>query len=257
MTGLRAHGTFTCELTVTSGIDLVTIHEPHYTHWLHFQSQHSHLHGKVLHQTRGVSRLWDFHASTAMGTCCRATADIRNLLAVNGHVFVSRNTSLSEFDVAVRSLARPLCCGVAVTVIGLCANGVLRGKGKSIVHDHCTESSLARVPEHGPTLDLRVNGTKRFTVWLVAPDLAVQHKPGHFTQNLMLHIIVTVVTIIKRRKRQSCNAALQIANSQKPKPKLRTKSTARFCGNRIGQSLGEHLKPPGKKHYGIPRIDRI
>ena len=38
-------------------------------------------------------------------------------------------------NVAIRSLESALGCEASVTVIGLCANGVLRGENKSIVHE--------------------------------------------------------------------------------------------------------------------------
>ena len=47
------------------------------------------------------------------------------LLIVGGHVFVSRDTSLSELNVAIRSLASALGCEASITVTGLCAHGVL------------------------------------------------------------------------------------------------------------------------------------
>ena len=42
---------------------------------------------------------------------------------------------MSELFVATRSLVSALGCEASVTVIGLCANGVLRGENKSIFHE--------------------------------------------------------------------------------------------------------------------------
>ena len=39
----------------------------------------------------------------------------QGLPVVSGHVLVSRDASLDEFDAGIRSLASPLCCSVAVT----------------------------------------------------------------------------------------------------------------------------------------------
>ena len=52
----------------------------------------------------------------------------QGLLAFCGYVSVPRDTSTSGFDTEIRSLASPLCCGVAVT-------GLREGlKGSSVVH---------------------------------------------------------------------------------------------------------------------------
>ena len=56
------------------------------------------------------------------------------LLTVGGCVFVSRDASLSELNVAIRNLASTLGCEASITVTGLCAHGVLHGESKTVVH---------------------------------------------------------------------------------------------------------------------------
>ena len=66
----------------------------------------------------------------AMGTCCRATADIRTCSrADSGHVLVSCDTSLDADDSGTRILASPLCSGVAVT--GLRAHAIHLGRKRN------------------------------------------------------------------------------------------------------------------------------
>ena len=66
----------------------------------------------------------------------------QSLLAVVGYASVPRDTSLSELKVATRSLASALGCETTVTVIGLCAHGVLYGDNKSIVRELTVTSGI-------------------------------------------------------------------------------------------------------------------
>ena len=52
-----------------------------------------------------------------MGTCCCATVDIKNMLAVSGHVPVSRDTCLCDPHDVTRSFASALYCGVTATCL--------------------------------------------------------------------------------------------------------------------------------------------
>ena len=62
--------------------------------------------------------------------------------------FVPRDTSLSELNVAIRSLASALGCETTVTVTGLCAYGVLYSENKPIVRDLTVTSGIDRDTNH-------------------------------------------------------------------------------------------------------------
>ena len=70
----------------------------------------------------------------------------QGLLAVGGHVLVSRDTSLGEPDSATRSLASALSCGVTVTVLR--AHGILLGKSEAVVHETTVTTGIDRVTIH-------------------------------------------------------------------------------------------------------------
>ena len=70
------------------------------------------------------------------------------LLIVGGHVFVSRDTSLSELNVTIRSLASALGCEAGRTVTGLCAHGVLHDESKTVVHEFTVTNGIDRDTIH-------------------------------------------------------------------------------------------------------------
>ena len=72
----------------------------------------------------------------------------QSLLAVIGYASVPRDTSLSELDVAIRGLASALGSETTVTVIGLCAHGVLHAESKTVVHEFIVTNGIDRDTIH-------------------------------------------------------------------------------------------------------------
>ena len=85
---------------------------------------------------------------------------------------------MGELNVATRSLASALSCETTVTVISLCANGVLHGESKTVVRELTGTSGINR---YNPRAVVRLKSTdfqKQSTKYSVVVE--VQHGP-HFT----------------------------------------------------------------------------
>ena len=86
----------------------------------------------------------DWDASMAVDMDCCATFDIKMLLAVGGHVHVSRDTFLSDAHCSTRNLAGGLCCGVTAT--GLCDIGTLLVGSEAVIHNQNRPCHSSRAP---------------------------------------------------------------------------------------------------------------